>query len=177
MNPDTANSIEARLQQFDREINQRDGRVTASYSAAMLIVIVLFWFCPFHLSRVGSLVMVLALAYMIRKIREAKAGGSVLEGSRSAEDAARAMGTINAQIDRLQSAFYNLPFVVGANLFLMGLPGMGAPDKKALLDCGFLAATILIFGLSYVINQQSVREKIIPLGQELKRLAGGSGSH
>jgi hypothetical protein len=177
MNPGTASSIEARLEQFDLEINQRHGRVTASYSAAMLMGIGLFWFCPFHLSRVGSLVMVLGLAYMIRKVREAKAGGSVLAGSRSAEDAARAMGTINAQIDLLQSAFYNLPFVVGANLFLMGLPGTGAPDKKALLDCGFLAATILVFGLSYVINQQSVKEKIIPLGQELNRLAGGSRSH
>ena len=57
---------------------------------------------------------------------------------------------------------------MGANLFWMGLPLTENPEIKALLDCFFLAATILVFSAFYAANQRTLRTRLIPLQQELE---------
>ncbi len=81
------------------------------------------------------------------------------------------LGKVDAQIRLIQSLIYNLPFVAGANLFFMGLPGTGSPEAKAWLDCFFLLGTVIVFSGLYFANQQAVRKQLLPLRQELEAFA------
>jgi hypothetical protein len=89
------------------------------------------------------------------------------------EDPLFNLGKVDAQIRLIESLIHNLPFLVGANLFFMGLPGPGSAEAKAWLDCGFLLGTVLLFGGLYVANQEIVRRELLPLRWELERVFGG----
>src|SRR6185436_15009874 len=64
-------SMRQRLKVLDQEIRTRASLATFGYSFAIAGVIALYIFFPFELSRVGSVVMIVALAHMIWKVHEA----------------------------------------------------------------------------------------------------------
>jgi hypothetical protein len=78
------------------------------------------------------------------------------------------LGKVNDQIKLIQSLIFNLPFLVGANLFFMGLPGTGSAEAKAWLDCFFLLGTVIVFSGLYFANQQALRKQLLPLRHELE---------
>ena len=156
-----------RLRSLDRQTSQRSLFVTCGYSTALLMAFALYWFFPFPLSRTGSVVLMVALPYMMGRYRETKRVTDMM-GSTSVTASLRCeLMKLDAQIRLLPSAIYYLPFVVGANLFWMGLPGPGTKEQKAFLDCGFLAGTVVIFASVYLLNQRIVRRQLIPLRKEL----------
>jgi hypothetical protein len=70
---------------------------------------------------------------------------------------------IQARIAVTRSAFYKLPFLVGANLVFMGMPLTGNPVAEAAWDCAFLALTVILFFTSYWVNQLAIRRQLQPL--------------
>jgi hypothetical protein len=157
-------SMNQRLDALDQEIRKRASLATFGYSFAIVAVIALYIFFPFKLSRVGSVVMIVALAHMIWKVYDASRERNWREDE---EVSGGDIGKVDAQIHLIQSMLFNLPFLVGANLFWMGLPGTGSPVTKAWMDCWFLAGTVVIFGAFYLANQQTVRRELLPLRAEL----------
>jgi hypothetical protein len=164
------NSLLPRLRDLDRQISKRSSLVTRAYSAALLMAVALCWFFPFPISRVGSVVLTVALAYMIGKFREAGRSAWVSGSSAVTPPLQWELAKIDAQVRLLRSAIYYLPFVVGINLFWTGLPGPGTSEQKALLDCIFLAATVMIFTGVYLLNQRTVRRELLPLRMELESM-------
>ena len=81
---------------------------------------------------------------------------------------------VDRQINLIQSLIYNLPFVVGVNVFFMGLPGTGSAESKAWMNCYFLAGTVILFIGSYYVNQQTVRKELLPLRRELEAVSRAS---
>ena len=45
------------------------------------------------------------------------------------------------------------------------------PEYKAWLDCYFLFGTVIVFSGLYVVNQQTVRKRLLPLRQQLETRA------
>jgi len=168
MNAPLNNSVEQKLSALDQQIRRRASFVTAGYSVALVGGVALFVFFPFQLSRVGSVVLIVSLAQMIWKVREASRGGLHSEGAERDQLPLGGLVKLDAQIRLVQSLIYNLPFVAGANLFFMGLPGTGSPVAKAWLDCYFLLGTVLLFSAVYWANQQALRKQLLPLRQELE---------
>src|SRR5205823_4060009 len=123
---------------------------------------------PFPLCRAGSVILSIALTHMIWKVYEASRAAR--HGNTEPADNPRLidLGKIDAQIRLIQSVIYNLPFVVGANLFMMGLPGPGSREGKAWLDCFFLLGTVTLFGAFYIANQRTVQKQLLPLRQHLE---------
>src|SRR5438552_2752700 len=162
-------SVQRRLLAFEQQIRKRDLLVTIGYSLALAGAVILYAYFPFELSRVGSVILVIALGHMIWKVYDARRQGfqemlpeheMLLTGE---------LTRLEAQIRLIQGLIYNLPFLAGANLFFMGLPGTGSAESKAWLDCYFLLGTVIVFGALYVANQHRVRTQLIPLKQELER--------
>jgi len=174
MNKPLNDSVQEKLSALDQQIRRRAAFATAGYSAALAGGIGLFVFFPFELSRVGSVVIIVSLAQMIWKVREASRGGFPLEGVERDDPSLGGLGKLDAQIRLVQSLIYNLPFVAGANLFFMGLPGTGSPVAKAWLDCYFLLGTVMLFGGVYWANQQAARKQLLPLRQELEAFVAGA---
>lgn len=143
--------------------------MTRVYSGALLMALALYCFFPFPISRTGSVVLMVAMAYMIGKFRDARRGAWV-PGSPVMRLLQRELAKIDARIRLLRSAIYYLPFVVGINLFWTGLPGPGTREQKALLDCVFLAATVMIFAGVCLLNQRTVRRQLLPLRMELQSM-------
>jgi len=167
MNALLQTSIKEKLGLFDQQIRERVFLATFGYSVGLAGALGLYAFFPFHLSRVGSVVMIIALAHMIWKIHQVTDPLSSEEGA-AEQPLLQNLGKLDAQIQLIQSLIYNLPFLTGANLFWMGLPGTGSAVTKAWLDCWFLLATVLLFGGCYLANQQTVRRQLLPLRDELK---------
>jgi hypothetical protein len=163
-------SLISRLCNLDQQIKRRASLVTSFYSAALLIVAVLYCSTPFPLSRAGSVVLFVAFAYMIGRSHTARRATPMTRDARRPDYLKAEVNKIDAQISLFRSVVYHLPFVVGANLFWMGLPGTGTPEGKALLDCVFLAATVVVFATTYVMNQRTVKRQLLPLRQELESL-------
>ena len=161
-------SLLPRLRGLDQHRSKRGLLLTCFYSAALLTVIAFYWFFPFPISRTGSVVLMLALPYMIWKFREPGRIAARMDSTPAGGAPSWELAKIDSQIRLFQSAIYYLPFVAGANLFWMGLPGPGTREQKALLDCGFLAATVLIFASVYLLKQRTVRRQLIPLRMELE---------
>ena len=106
----------------------------------------------------------IALAHMIWKVYEAGAPAEADTDSWLAQ-----LRKVEAQIRLIQSLIYNLPFVVGTNLFFMGLPGTGSAESKAWLDCYFLLGSVAFLFGCYFANQRTVRQELLPLRQELQK--------
>jgi hypothetical protein len=134
----------------------------------LLAAAALYWFFPFPVSRAGSVVLMAALAYMIGKCREPGRSAQATSSPPLATSLRQELAGLDAQIALLQSAIYHVPFLTGANLFWMGLPGLGTSEEKALLDCVFLVATVLIFTGVFLLNQRTVRRRLLPLRTELE---------
>src|ERR1044071_8914007 len=115
-------SVQAKLSHLDEQIQQRDLRVTLGYSLGLAGSIALYLYFPFPMSRIGSVVLMVALAHMIWQVYAARRDAPPTEPS----EPCPALAQLDAQIRLVQSMIYNLPFVVGANLFFMGLPGTGS---------------------------------------------------
>ena len=143
--------------------------VTFGYSLAIAGAIGLYIFFPFQLSRVGSVVLIVALAHMIWEVYQAGRNPLLMDKS-AGHPLLCDLGRVEAQIRLVQSLIYNLPFLAGANLFFMGLPGTGSAESKAWLDCYFLLGTTILFAGSYFANQQTLRKELLPLRQELEML-------
>ena len=165
MNGHLSQSMQQRLNLLDRQIRRRAALVGFGYSFGLLGAITLYLFFPFQLSRIGSVLLMIALAHMICKVCAASRDARRAEPD---NPLLKDLSKLDAQIRLIQSAIYNLPFVVGANLFFMGLPGTGSAESKAWLDCCFLLGTVIIFSAFYVLNQQTVRKELLPLRQELE---------
>src|SRR2546425_3201727 len=143
-------SVQRRLLAFEQQIRKRDLLVTIGYLLALAGAVILYAYFPFELSRVGSVILVIALGHMIWKVYDARRHGfqeMVLDRNVLPADE---LTRIEAQIRLIQGLIYNLPFLAGANLFFMGLPGTGSAEGKAWLDFYFLLATAIAFRALYV---------------------------
>ena len=175
MKSHAGDSIGERLAILDREIRQRAFLANLGYSLGMVGAVMLCLFFPFPLSRVGSTVLMIALGYMLWKVHEASHADHQPRRGQTPDALLEGFGKVDAQIKLIESMIYNLPFMVGANLFFIGLPGTGSAESKAWLDCFFLLGTILVFGGCYFANQQIVRRQLLPLRRELARSVLKSG--
>ena len=165
MNEFAVESLISRLQEIERGIARRDSLLKIIYGSLFLAAVLLFVLFPFPLSRVGSVVMVIGFGFMIWRC---KRGAAV---AASAPSVRRDLALVEEQIAFAQSMLFNVPFFVGANLFWMGLPGTGDGLGKALQDFAFLGGTLIVFALSYALNQQWIRKQLIPLREELSKIA------
>ena len=165
-----SNSVQEKLGALDQQIRRRAAQAIAGYSLGALGVATLYLMSPFGLNRIGSIILLIALFHMIWKVYEASR--DALRRHRDPDvNPLLNFGKVDAQIRLVQSLIHNLPFLVGANLFFMGLPGPGSAEAKAWLDCGFLLGTVLLFSGSYAANQEIVRSELLPLRRELERCA------
>lgn len=162
---DTQQAFAQRLEQIDRTLFKRDAAIVSVYSSLLAATILLFIVFPFPLSRVGSVVLLIGFAYMIWRCLLAR------KPRRHTSTWENQLERLDGQIQFAQSMLFNVPFLVGANLFWMGLPGTGTPFEKAALDFIFLAGSVLVFAVSYVLTQRAIRREILPLRDELKRIA------
>lgn len=167
MNRPLGNSVDERLSALDEQIRRRAARACLGYAAGMTGAVGLYFYLPFSLCRIASLILVIGLAHMIWKVYEASRGAFLRRVKPPEDPLLGQILKVDAQVRLIQSAIHNLPFLVGANLFLMGLPGPGSAEGKAWLDCFFLLATVLVFSGLYLANQQTVRKQLLPLRQEL----------
>ena len=175
MNDHPSDSVREKLSVLDQEIRKRASLVRFGYSLALAGAILLYRFFPFPLSRAGSVILIIALANMIWKVHAASRAGFQSKLEPNEESLACHLSKVDAQIGLIQSVVHNLPFVVGANLFFMGLPGTGSAERKAWLDCFFLLGTVIVFSSFYFVNQRAVRKQLLPLREELERCASPSG--
>jgi hypothetical protein len=166
MNNATSNPLQEQLSALERQIQRRVFLGSMGYALGLVGAIGLLWFFPFNLSRIGSVVLIVSLANMLWKVRDASrqpvrradAGRNPLVGT---------LNRVDAQIRLIQSLIFNVPFLAGANVFFMGLPGPGPAEHKAVLDCLFLLGTVMVFSGCYVLNQRAVRQELLPLRREL----------
>ena len=168
MNRSGGEQLTEQIRVFGRDMRQRDFCLTRCYFAA-LCVAAIFLLLPFHLSRLGGVLILLALGHMLCKIYSAyHARPDIdLETTAGAADLKR----IRARIAVTRSPFYLLPLLVGANLVFMGLP-MGADAlREATLDCTFLGSTILLFLVSYWLNQHALRQRLQPILETQARIS------
>jgi len=164
-----SNSVREKLNALDHQIRRRTLFAVAGYTLGAAGVILLFRSSPFVLNRIGSAVLLIAFVHMLSKVLAASRD-SLLPRCQPREDALlHHLQKVDAQIQLLQSLIYNLPFLVGANLFFIGLPGTGSPETKAWLDCLFLLATVLLLAASYAANQRLIRKDLLPLRKELEK--------
>jgi hypothetical protein len=162
---DRQQAFAQRLEEIERSLSKRDAAIISVYSTLFAATVVLFIVFPFPLSRVGSVVLLIGFAYMIWRCLLARKAG---HGASACENQ---IERLDGQIQFAQSMLFNVPFLVGANLFWMGLPGTGTAIEKAALDFVFLAGSIVVFGASYMLNQRAVRRELLPIRDELKRIA------
>jgi hypothetical protein len=167
MNAYLPGSVKEKLIGLDERVRKSASVVIFGYSAGIAGALLLYAFFPFGLSRIGSAIIIIALAHMIWNVHQAS-GEAVRRSRPPIEDSLlEKLGMVEAQIRLVQSVLHNVPFVVGTNLFWMGLPGTGSAESKAWQDCWFLLATVILFSSFYIVNQQTVRKELLPLRQEL----------
>lgn len=174
MNVSFIESLRGKLYRFEQHIRKRDLLGKSAYTLS-LVTLMSPISLPSDLSRVGVVVMIVSMAYMISKLRAARPKNLPMPTVFAGDYLRAELERVNAQIALAQSAFYHLPFLVGANLFLMGLPYTENPVTKAVLDCLFLGATFLVFLILYLANQQMLRRQLLPLQRELEWAAGEQG--
>ena|SRR5947209_7665558 len=169
-------SLHQKLNLLDQQIRRRASLVRFGYSLALAGAVLLWVFFPFPLSRAGSAILIIALLNMIWKVHAASRV-TLDAGVESPPEALFGhLSKLDAQIGLIQSMIHNLPYVVGANVFFMGLPGTGSAEQKAWLDCFFLLGTVIVFSGFYCVNQQTVRKHLLPLRTELERCTLDTGS-
>src|SRR3989442_341946 len=136
-------SVEPRLAVLNRQLRRRALLGIIGYSVGLAGALALCFAVPFELSRVGSVVMGIGFAHMLGKI--CRAGMRIGENQESelvpsgfarqpAGERKEMCCRIDAQLDLISSTTYNLPLLVGANVFLIGLPGTGSAEGKAWFD-------------------------------------------
>ena len=156
------------MREVDRQVRDRASLVVRMYSMALAGAFGLLLFFPFPLSRAGGAILVMALLYMVLKVRATTRRNCHKPGADQSDAASETLTKVAAQIELCQSVFYNLPFLVGANLFFMGLPGPGSEEGKARLNCLFLAATVMVFTASYFLNQKILTRRLVQLRRKLE---------
>ena len=168
MNGNLDEATRQRLAALHRRIRRQGLQAAVGYSLALAGVLALYLFFPFTLCRVGSVVLMIALAQMLSKLYQANRASAGPGGGGAADRLLKELSRVEAQLRLRQSAIYNLPYLVGVNLFFMGLPGTGSIEVKAWLDCFFLAGTVLVFSGCYLANQLTLRREFLPLLGELR---------
>ncbi len=132
----------------------------AAFPGALVFVLT-----PFPLSRIGGILLLFALTNVMAKLnglrRRTKQARAVRDG---------ALLVIAHRIESQRSAFYNLPFLVGANLVFMGLPMTENPVTEAWYDCLFLAVSVMLMAACYMFNQAVVRRELLPLFDLVERM-------
>jgi len=171
MNEHLSNSLLEKLAALDQQIRARAALAIAGYSLGAAGVTILHLWSPFGLNRIGSFILLVALVHMIWKVYAASREALGRRREQTEDPLLSNLAKVDAQIRLIQSLIHNLPFLVGANLFFIGLPGPGSAEAKAWLDCAFLLGTVLLLSGSYVANQQIIRKELLPLRRELERVS------
>lgn len=140
------NLIDQPLGQLSRDIGRRDFALTQCYVVGIFVAAMLMSI-PLHLVRTGAVVMLVSLLAMLHRICLTHQQHEPIAG-------------IRARLSLNRSLIHNLPFLVGANLAFMGLPVTPLPLFKATLDCLFLAGTVTLFLLAYLINQLAFNRRV-----------------
>ena len=84
-------SVQAKLSHLDEQIQQRDLRVTLGYSLGLAGSIALYLYFPFPMSRIGSVVLMVALAWGLAAFLTAfLLDGRLVCGTLGAENATKA---------------------------------------------------------------------------------------
>ncbi len=168
MNSHLSDSTRQKLSALDEETRARISRATFGYSLGLAGAVALYLLRPSSLSRVGSVILIIALIQMIWKVQQARRAGRLSNKTDPDPSGLAELTRLDVQINLVQSMIFNLPFVVGANLFFMGLADTGQAETKAWLDCVFLLATVVLFGILYALNQRTVRQRLLPIRRELE---------
>jgi hypothetical protein len=105
------------------------------YIFSAMVAVAVAWF-PAFLCRAGSAVLLVGLMHMMWQSHCAVRKG------------------IEEQKRLRQSALFYAPFLVGTNLIWLGMPLPVDAVSKALLDCAFLAATVVLLGGLYAYNSR-----------------------
>src|SRR4051812_41640949 len=100
-------SVQDKLSALDQQIRRRASFVTSGYSVAFVGGIGLFVFFPFQLSRIGSLVLIVALAQMMWSVFQASREAVRLTPLESEDPSMSGLGRIDAQIRLGQSLIYH----------------------------------------------------------------------
>lgn len=158
--------VKERSAAFDRQIGRRDRREAIAAIVVAILFIPLLLTGPW-LSRAGVLVVLGALAVIVRKLgaaRRAEAADQVDLSLRELLNNERAK--IDGQIRLLESvvSWYILPPVIGALMIVIGLEGFSW--FTAIYALLALALSIWI----YRLNQRAARQDLRPRREELDRL-------
>jgi len=146
------------LAALDRQLRRKILLGVISYSLALAAALAFYFVFPFPLSRAGSVVMAIGFAHMLGRVARV---GVKTRASRQLSC------RIDAQLALVSSTTYNLPLLVGANVFLIGLPGTGSALGKAWFDCWFLLGSVTVLAGLYLFNQRTICRELVSARQEL----------
>ena len=104
MNDPCPKSIRDELHRMDQQIQKRNLLGTIAYATGLLAVVALMYL-PFDLSRIGSVVLIVALGYMISRLHVFGRRDVPSESDCPGGCLRRQLDRLNAQIDLGQSPF------------------------------------------------------------------------
>ena len=154
---------------FDRQIGRRDRREAIAAIIVAILFIPLLLTGPW-LARAGVLVVLGALALIVRKLGAARHGEAAERADLSISELLTSeRAKVDGQIRLLEGvvSWYILPPVVGAMMIVIGLEGLSW--FTAVYALFTLALSIWI----YRLNQHAARHELRPRRAELDRLIQG----
>lgn len=160
--------VQTRSAAFDALIRRRDRRENAAVIGVALLfglAGILFTVGQFYLASLGSVCIVLASAWIYRKLNRTRIRHDTDAGDAPlGQTLRRELDKVNAQIDLLRTVFwwYILPLMTGMLLFALGLPG--DPPLRT------IALIVIVSVVVYWINKQAVKTELLPLRREFTEL-------
>src|SRR5216110_385083 len=118
-----------------QDVERRYKWLMMAYIFGGVLAVATAWF-PSFMCRAGSAVLLVGLLHMMSQSRRALTKG------------------FEEQRRLRKSALFYAPFLVGTNLIWMGLSLPVDAVSKALADCGFLAATVVLLSGLYAYNHR-----------------------
>ncbi len=151
---------------FDRAIARRDRREVISGIVVTAVFLPLLFGGPW-LSRIGVLVILVALALIYRRLAAARRVEASERVDLSLAELLETERTkVNGQIRLLESvvSWYIIPPAVGAMLIVIGLDGL------SWFTVGYTIFALAISVLVYLMNSSAVRHDLRPRRAQLDRL-------
>ncbi len=164
---ETAATIRARLLRIRRTVVFRDAAETL---VALLVIFIfgrLFWIVRAPAARIGIALIIAGSILIITRLTLARGWNRRPKPPLNVKEFFLAESErIDAQIHLLQSVpwWYLGPVLLGTNLFAFGVSGPGA------VSLIFLVSTVVLGWFLYRLNLRAVRERLVPVKNELARL-------
>jgi hypothetical protein len=157
--------VKARAEEFDRSIRRRDKRELIA-AVFVFVVFSVVLVSASWLTRVGAIIVLGGCILTYLMLRRANGQAQTTAGLPLAEMLRAERAKVDAQIRLLRRVlwWYVAPFAVGPILVFAGIAGFGMMSAVYTVFAVALGAAI------YHMNQQAVRNNLVPRRGELDRL-------